>query len=398
MVEAPVLVAGAGIAGLTAALAFARAGSPVHVVERAPALEEAGAGIQLSPNATRRLFGLGLEDALRAVCVQPEAVVLRDARTLRERSRVRLGAWGEKRWGAPYLTCHRADLQRALLDAAEAIRRVTLTTGAAVTGLRQTEGGVALTLESGEAAEGRFLVGADGAHSAVRARLHPEAQVRHAGLTAWRRTVPPGDARAAGLAPPTRSAPAPNEGSLDAPFCVTAFLHPRAHLVAYPMRGGALNAVAFTRTSGAPGSAGDREGLLAAFADAAPPLRALLAADGWGAWPLLLAPALSGWTFPRVALVGDAAHAIAPFAAQGAAMAVEDVVSLAEAATDEADAKRLRAWEAARRQRLARVEARGRLNRLAWHAAGPIALARNLVLRLRSPERLAAELDWLYGT
>ena len=137
MRDGPVLIAGAGIAGLTAALALSARGISVRVYERATAFEQVGAGIQLSPNATRILFGLGLHEPLLAAAVRPEAVVLRDAATLRQLAIVRLGAWGEQRWGAPYLVLHRATLHRVLLDAATSDERIAIATGATAQMARQ---------------------------------------------------------------------------------------------------------------------------------------------------------------------------------------------------------------------------------------------------------------------
>ena len=145
----------------------------------------------------------------------------------------------------------------------------------------------------------------------------------------------------------------------------------------------------------------DAEAFRQAFSDAAPALKNLVEGlGGWTAWPLLTVPETVPWVSgSRAALIGDAAHATTPFAAQGAAMAIEDAATLAAAfaGTDGSPEARLLDWETARRARIRRVVQRGRLNHLTWHASGPVALARNLLLKLRAPEKLAADLDWLYG-
>jgi salicylate hydroxylase len=187
--------------------------------------------------------------------------------------------------------------------------------------------------------------------------------------------------------------------------CVTAFLHPGFHLVAYPMRGGgAFNLVAFTEGKQmAQGWSGDADpAILARAMRSAAPALADLARDAgpWKAWPVHTVDRACRWTSPEgIALIGDAAHAMPPFAAQGAAMAIEDAVTLAAnvASLPANLPAALAAWEKSRKRRVARVARRGALNYLAWHAAGPVALARNLLLKARRAEKLAADLDWLYG-
>ena len=142
-----ILVAGAGIAGLSSALCFAGRGFDVAVFERAPAFEEIGAGLQLSPNATRILRDMGLLEALRAIAVEPDAVVLRSASTLAEIARIPLGRFAEERWDAPYLTLHRADLHRILLEAARASERIALHAGAPVRGFSSDGGRPALAFD-----------------------------------------------------------------------------------------------------------------------------------------------------------------------------------------------------------------------------------------------------------
>lgn len=390
-----IIVAGAGIAGLTAALAFARRGFSVDVFERSESLVEVGAGLQLSPNATRILDRLGVLEFLLPKAVRPSGVMLRDARTLSQLARVPLGDSAEQRWGAPYLVAHRADLQSALLEAVARQPTIRLVTGANVRGLKPSAPGVSVTVDrsgSIEQTEGLLLVGADGVWSAVRGMLGSMNEGRFTGELAWRAVIDADSEIGQAFA---------GIGATDA---VNAFLHSGFHLIAYPVRGGAaFNLVAFTRgqriAEGWSGAA-DAAILERAMRHTAPALTRLARDAGpWTAWPIHTVRPQTPWTAPGVALIGDAAHAMTPFAAQGAAMAIEDADTLAAFIATEPNnvAAALAAWERSRRPRIAAVSRRGAFNHFAWQAWGPVALARNLVLKSRPPEKLAADLDWLYG-
>jgi salicylate hydroxylase len=368
-----ITIIGAGIAGLTAALAFARQGFAVRILERAERLEETGAGLQLSPNATRLLDRLGVLERLAPNAICPEAVVLRDARSLRELARVPLGRGAEHRWGAPYIVVHRADLQKALLARVADFAAIELNTGIEIANAPEANGGL--------------IVGADGVWSAVR-KLLGRGESRFSGQVAWRATVDAGYK---------------SEDIAQADI-VSAFLHPGVHLVCYPVRGGAATNLVAVMKGGRLAedwtSQPDPAPLYRAMDSAAPPLRELVEQVGrWTAWPVHTVDRKTRWSDRRdVVLIGDAAHAMTPFAAQGAAMAIEDAVVLADLVAVSADlGEALRRYETLRRPRIARVSRRGALNHLAWHASGPVALARNLILRTRPPGKLAADLDWLYG-
>lgn len=373
-------IVGAGIAGLTAALALSRRNIAVHLLEEAPSLEEVGAGLQLSPNASRILADLGLLDALAARWSEPDHILLSSGSTLSPLASVSAGASARARWGAPYGVLHRAGLQGALLDAVRREPLCTLTTGRRI----ETAG------EALAAAPADVLIGADGVWSHLRREVPGALPARYSGNVAWRFLIPYGEAPAF-LNPRT----------------VTAFLGPQAHLVAYPLaETEAFNIVAIHAQAEAPASGWLRRGdttaqraLAAAFAGWHPGIRQLLAQAGNPLiWPLFECPD-GAWTDGRrTVLIGDAAHAMTPFAAQGAAMAIEDAALLAQMLASPGDVGgSLRRFEAARRERVAKVRNRGAFNRFAYHARGPLALARNLVLSLRKPEQLAGDLDWLYG-
>ena len=391
-----ILVAGAGIGGLTAALAFAARGFQVEVFERAECFEEIGAGIQLSPNATRILGTLGALDRLKGTAVAPEAVVLKDGKSLRELARVPLGRAAETRWNAPYLVAHRADLHGALLAGASEHPRILLHSGSIVANVVFGSGEVIVTAEHDgrqEKMAGALLTAADGVWSGLRRFVKGSRASRPSGPMAWRALVETASATGRALIP------------LAPPDRVTAFLNPALHMVIYPLRSGTvLNLVALTNGEAGTGSwtnTIDTGPLARAMRGFTPPLADLAeAAKPWTAWPIHAVDPDGPWTDPRgLALIGDAAHAMTPFAAQGAAMAIEDAWVLAalvaEAANDLPAA--LARYEILRRPRIRRVVRRGAFNHFTWHASGPIALARNLVLSARPPERLASDFDWLYG-
>ncbi|MDN5927136.1 MAG: FAD-dependent monooxygenase [Hyphomicrobiales bacterium] len=391
-----ILVAGAGIGGLTAALAFAERGFRVEIFERVERFEAVGAGIQLSPNATRILGTLGVLGRLAVTAAAPEAVVLKDGKSLKELARVPLGKAAETRWKAPYLVAHRADLHTALLARASEHPGIRLHSGSTVAGISFENDAVAAMVEPDgrqEKVTGALLIAADGVWSGLRHFVKGSRDSRPTGTMAWRtlvETASPAGRGLVSLAPTNR---------------VTAFLNPALHMVVYPLRGGtALNLVALTKGEAGAGSwtnTTDTTPLAHAMRGFARPLADLAeAAKPWTAWPIHTVDPNGPWTDPRgLALVGDAAHAMTPFAAQGAAMAIEDASALAAlvaGAPNELPAALAR-YEAIRRPRIRRVVRRGVFNHFTWHVSGPVALARNLVLAARSPDRLAADFDWLYG-
>lgn len=376
-------LAGAGIGGLTAALALAARGAAVTLVEQAPELVEAGAGLQLSPNATRVLLGLGLGEALTRIGFAPEAVDVRDAASGRLLLSTSLGEAAMARWSAPYLTVHRADLQQVLL-AALAERGVAPRLGAAAVGLDQDDAGVRLRLSGGGAVEADAAIACDGLRSALRGVLRGADKPRYSGQIAWRGLVP-ADRLPEGLIPPR----------------VCVWLGPGRHFVHYPVRGGSLvNFVgAVDRAEPVEESwtaRGEPAEALADFPGWPDPVRALIqSADEVWRWSLYDRPALPAWRTGRATLLGDAAHPMAPFLAQGAAMAIED----AEALARHLDAARrpdaaLAAYEAERRPRTARAQQFSARNAALFHLPAPAA---RLAYRAARTLDAAGRLDWLYG-
>ncbi|MCI0735468.1 MAG: FAD-dependent monooxygenase [Beijerinckiaceae bacterium] len=383
------VIAGAGIGGLCASLCLARKGWRVSLYERAKELSEIGAGLQLSPNASVILQKLGAIERLTRLALRPKAIRIRRARDGETLALMPLED-AERRWGAPYLVAHRADLQRALLESVAREPGISLEAGAAVAGFASGASGVSVAIEKGAARLEAFcdcLIGADGLHSSVRQRLGG-ARALFSGRTAWRATID--------------ASRVPAEMRREE-TCL--WLGPSAHLVHYPLRGGSIiNVVAIVDKDfrpneaefwSSPGSPGVLEARFASWNGMAKGL--LGVAPGWRKWPLYDLKPVSNWVAGRVALVGDAAHAMLPFLAQGAAQAIEDAAVLGEVlARGQATEESLRAYQEARRARAQRVQKESRRQAAIYHLAGPAAFFRDAGLRAMSGQKLLARYAWLY--
>ncbi|WP_210546043.1 FAD-dependent monooxygenase [Rhodoferax sp. PAMC 29310] len=388
-----ILIAGGGIGGLAAALACARTGTEVSLFERAPAFSEVGAGIQLSPNIVRVLHDWGLKAALEAVVAVPDRLQVRSAMSGTELGVLRLGATIEARYGSPYVTIQRADLHNLLL--AELTRRdqVLLSLKSEVAGFSQSDEGVSLRLSDGRAALGDALIGADGGFSLIRRQLLNDGVPAPTGQLAYRAMIA------------QSSLPAHMRSQH-----VTAWLGPNLHVVQYPVRrGDYLNVVAIVH--------GTIKGDLAYWDHNAngPQLQRLMAGTGsalqamiaaipdWRLWGLSIRPPMAGaheQAKGRVALLGDAAHPMLPYLAQGAGMAIEDALVLAKVlhepkpVTGGALSERLAQYAAKRWQRNARVQSRAIRNGKIFHASGPTRWGRNAAMKVLG-ERLL-DVPWLY--
>ncbi|MDD5336622.1 MAG: FAD-dependent monooxygenase [Rhodoferax sp.] len=384
-----ILVVGGGIGGLAAALACSRAGTDAALFERASAFSEVGAGIQLGPNVVKVLQGWGLQDALKAVAAFPQRLQVRSAMTGQELGVLRLGAATVQRYGAPYATIHRADLHALLLAALKQGGDMPLNLDSEVAGFVQHDTGVMLRTTDGRQAQGAALVGADGLWSRVRQQLLGDAAPVASGHLAYRALV-----AQSSLPEKLRS------------HQVTVWLGPAMHAVQYPVQAGASLNVVVIVTGRVPGDiaswdhAANSANLRRSLAHACSPLQELLQAIAhWRLWGLSIRPPMRGpWEQAqnRVALLGDAAHPMVPYLAQGAGMAIEDAQALAQslAASGVDVVTALRHYANARWQRNARVQAGALRNGQIFHATGLLRWGRDAAMKVLGEHLL--DMPWLY--
>jgi salicylate hydroxylase len=361
------------------------------VLEQAERLEETGAGIQLSPNAARTLIGLGLEEPLRAQAVAPAALHVFEAQSGREIVRMPLGEAAAQRYGAPYWVIHRGDLQATLANAAARIAGVTLKLGARVEDFIVQTNGVTVSASSAGGTldeTGAAFIAADGLWSATRKKLGHNAVPLFAQRAAWRALIPAKDVSPE-LAEPV----------------VRLWLGSAAHLVHYPVKGGSLiNVVVIADDAwNAPGwsEPASRADLLqrVSKSDWAPQALSLISTpESWLKWALCDLKPIPRWTQGPVALLGDAAHPMLPYLAQGAAMAIEDAAVIAQclAQTPDDPTAALRTYWAKRRARAHKVQRLAARNGARYHLRGVRAMVRNLTMQALGGARLLHHYDWLY--
>ena len=390
-----IFVAGAGIGGLTASLALAGQGFRVVVLEKAERLEEAGAGLQLSPNASRVLVELGLQPRLAARAVVPDAISIMSARSGGEVARLPLGEAAAFRAGAPYWVVHRADLQAALQAQVNENADIELRLGCQFEDAVPHAKGLTIVQRSGMTRQQEpalALIGADGIWSTVRHHLFPQVQPQFSGLIAWRGTLD--------------ATQLPREYTSRR---VQLWMGPNAHLVAYPLSGARqINVVAVVPGTwnrpgwSAPGEPNEIKNAFASSRWPGPTRMMIGAVDDWRKWALFTVPDGGEWATGAIALLGDAAHAMLPFAAQGAGMAIEDAAVLAKCLGDgvgETAASipaALKRYARLRRSRVARVQGTARRNGMIYHLTGPAAFARDLFIRSMGPQRMLAQQSWIY--
>ncbi|GGB52944.1 FAD-dependent oxidoreductase [Blastomonas aquatica] len=385
-----ILIIGAGIAGLAAALALVRKGHEIQLIERADTLGEVGAGLQLGPNAMRVLGALGVAEAVTAAGHCPQAITLRDGRTARPILTVPLGDSALRRWGARYVALHRADLVAILGAALEAAQPGALVTGRTVD---QIDADTATVVTSdGQTMNADLIIGADGIHSRVRTALFGADTARFTGHVAWRALI--------AVAKDDPAAP---------PAGVGAWLGPRRHAVTYRVRPGLINFVGVTEQTDWREEGwnlpGDPARLRADFAGWDAITRLLARAEQPLRWGLHDRKPMRAWHRGRAVLIGDACHPMLPFLAQGAAMGIEDGFALGELLPIAGDSAAIEAALARffvlRQPRTARVQANARANGVDFHEGNPLAtLAMRLPLGRAAatrPDAVMARWDWLYG-
>jgi salicylate hydroxylase len=381
-----ILIVGAGIGGLTAALALRQAGFDAHVYEQARVLREVGAGVAISPNAVKVLRGLGLTAALRTVGVVSDSMDSRDWQTGTLLGRVPLAEAAVERWGAPFYHLHRADLHDAL-RAALGDQHITL--GARCVAVEQPTSTVELRFADDGEATGDLLIGADGIHSVVRDHVAGPDRPIWSRQISWR-----------GLAP----AMVGHELSLEVRH--HSFWGPRTQFVCFYVSAGRLvNWVGNTQNDDdwheeSWSARGDREEVLRLFAGWHPQVRALIAeTEQVFKWALFDRPPLDTWTRGRVALLGDAAHPMLPYMAQGASQSIEDAFVLAGclAADQDHPQRAIEAYAARRRERTAAVQNASRdASRVVRLTDSEEVQARNARLA-ESPEAPVARFDWIWS-
>jgi salicylate hydroxylase len=371
MRNAPIVIAGAGIAGLSAALAGWE--RDVLIVEKAAAFETLGAGIQIGPNAVSALQALGAWEAVESITYRPPEIHIRDGLAGHTLKRVKLGAAFETRFGAPYRTAHRADLHQALLDVIRIMPQVRVQLGDGFVSRSETPSSLDVVLQSGKALTAFGLIGADGIHSTLRGQLFRGSDLIDSRAVFHRALV-------------TQPSILPGVDF----GCVNLWLLPHGHVVHYPVGPEQkLNIVAITPKGKLP---------LDAFSMAEDRLQHILALIKPGkTWDGLYLPVLPQWHSGRTLLIGDAAHAALPYLAQGAAMALEDAACLkrtltAQQSLDDAFAT----VTYLRRTRLSKLQAATLRTGRIYHMHRSTAWARNIVLRALPSPGLLHQLSWLY--
>jgi 2-polyprenyl-6-methoxyphenol hydroxylase-like FAD-dependent oxidoreductase len=386
--EQSVLIAGGGIGGLAAALGLANKGLSVVVLEKAPALGEIGAGIQLGPNAFHAFDYLGVGDTARAMAVYIDHLRLMDALTGEEITNIDLGEKFRARFKNPYAVVHRGDLHGVFLKACGANPGIELRVNSEVVFYRQDESSVTVRLASGGTVTGRALIGADGLWSNVRSQVVGDGPPRVSGHTTYRSVIP------------TEQMPEDLRWN-----AATLWAGPKCHLVHYPLSGWKVFNLVVTCHNDAPepvaGKPVSHDEVMKGFSHISERAQKIIrCGSDWKLWVLCDREPVDTWVDGRVALLGDAAHPMLQYMAQGACMAMEDAVGLSQmiGAYPGDLGKAFDAYQAQRVLRTARVQLQSRaVGEHIYHPGGAHAALRNAIMRAKTSEDWYESLAWLYG-
>lgn len=382
----PVAIAGGGIGGLACALALARQGFRSLVLEQAREFGEAGVGLQVAPNALSVLDALGVGPAAKKHALLIERLLMMDGVTGEEVADVPCGARFIERFGNPYAVSHRADIHGALLDACRAHELIELRTDSRVLDFTIEPSGVAVSMNGGARIAAPALIGADGVNSAVRKTILNDGEPPPAGAVIFRATIP--------------AAEMPQD--LQHPY-PTFWAGPGWHVIYYPVRDWSLFNLGCTfvtdRIKFGDGEDAAPNAVLPRFAGSCEtPLRAMRIPKSFRHYVIRHREPVANWTMGAATLLGDAAHPMVQYIAQGAAMALEDAICLAGAAHD-ADgdfAKAFRRYQDIRIVRTARVQISSQMMDKINHAKGIERKVRNSLFKGRTPEEYYDRLAWLY--
>lgn len=383
-----IVVAGGGIAGLAAALCLEKCGFRILVFDKAKLFETVGAGIQLSPNALRVLDEMGVGKQIRNSSFAPNGIDIHSAANGNVINTVPLGTDVKGRYGLPYLTIHRSDLHSVLLGACNAAADIHVKTNCRIDGVSSHSRGASVIVNDGniiETISAKAVIIADGVNSSLREMILSDLPVEHSGFEAWRAMVPKE------LVP----------DYIDTDFCHLS-LGTNKHMVFYPVNTGRyVNMVFVTRTNkqvAEPRKNADPKELTKKLSGTSKIIRALseLPVD-WSVWPLLKCPPLKKWSKGNVIAIGDAAHGMVPFAAQGAVMALEDAIVLADQLNKTENTKSaIKAYEKIRRPRVKKITKLSNRNGDLYHMWFPLSVVRDFILSNTKPEKLLSRQHWIY--
>jgi 2-polyprenyl-6-methoxyphenol hydroxylase-like FAD-dependent oxidoreductase len=387
MSEQRIIISGGGIGGLATALALAQQGFQITVLERAPHYQEIGAGIQLGPNAFHAFDRLQLGDAVRAIAVFIDQLRLMDAITAEEITHIDLTSYFRQRFGNPYAVVHRGELHGILVRSCQVHESITLRTDCDVIGYEQAGGTATAVLSSGDRVTGSILIAADGLRSRIRQQMVNDGAPRVAGHTTYRSVIP------------TEQMPEDLRWN-----AATLWAGAKCHLVHYPLSGWKVFNLAITCHNNPPEAFAAKpvthEEVLEGFKDVHPRAKAIIHhGKDWKAWVTCDRDPVERWVDGHVALLGDAAHPMLQYFAQGACMALEDAVCLADTLAEAPQdfERALEQYRVARLLRTTRVQLQSReLGNHVYHPAGAHALLRNRMIRDMSLENFCDRLTWLY--